>query len=665
MLVGLQHSPEFSVVVDNHLQDFSRDLPSAAVRALTRQNPALDLFHQVLHASGQGDGRVFVDPDRDPGVHHPPEEPPHRKGQPASGRFALPQPVPGAHAVEGERLDGGQHAALGQRPALDELDGALHLEAGALGVHDAEALGLPGDADQSAPQQLGEPPDGLVREGPAAPVPLRLSEDSGDVFIGPRVLLQIRQPRALGKDIRHLGVLRQHRVHRIPAVIPTVHGARVVPPVAPVLRRGEGLGVGLGRGEAEGPAGIPCPITRVQSQILQGLQSRAVYPSHRKDGRAKREAHERWGRSGSLPRSASRSRRPRRQPSSGKAGWSSPGTPAPPRAGYLHAAGRLRSAIFRPGAAVGGGRSGRGPGGSRGSGVGARRAGRAGCARAARRDTCGGSESTSPPRLRRAPRTAACKRAAGRGTNQRRRRGSSPPVKSELGGQYAKQAGGRGSEGTRGQPGARLRECGRCCAPLSAGRCVPIPGPPAQRSPGRAPRKSRLCGDRLPPAPSPLRIGSRCFPAFLSVPERGSRAPGSPPPPRRDQRLNGGLCGLRRSGVPGAERSLCAAVCTAPTLNRAVRVAPGSAPQPLLLGGGSAGRERHLAAARRHVRGSTASRHRAQHGARRCTPTEDREPGGTQSLTACPFLGENHSASALHLCSTGGSKTGFFFSTSF
>lgn len=48
------------------------------------------------------------------------------------------------------------------------------------------------------------------------------------------------------------------------------------------------MGVGLGRGETKGPAGIPCPITRVQSQILQGLQSRAVYPSHRKGWRAKR-----------------------------------------------------------------------------------------------------------------------------------------------------------------------------------------------------------------------------------------------------------------------------------------------------------------------------------------------------------------------------------------
>lgn len=217
----------------------------------------------------------------------------------------------------------------------------------------------------------------------------------------------------------------------------------------------------------------------------------------------------------------------------------------------------------------------------------------------------------------------------------------------------------------RGREDSRARGCGSTGAAVRrsrpGGACLSR-GRPRSAAPAEPREKAAFVAiASRPPALSPLRIGSRCFPAFLSVPERGSRAPGSPPPPRRDQRLNGGLCGLRRSGVPGAERSLCAAVCTAPTLNRAVRAAPGSAPQPLLLGGGSAGRERHLAAARRHVRGSTASRHRAQHGARRCSPTEDREPGGTQSLTACPFLGENHSASALRLCSTGGSKTGFFF----
>lgn len=216
----------------------------------------------------------------------------------------------------------------------------------------------------------------------------------------------------------------------------------------------------------------------------------------------------------------------------------------------------------------------------------------------------------------------------------------------------------------RGREDSRARGCGSTGAAVRrsrpGGACLSR-GRPRSAAPAEPREKAAFVAiasrPRRPlsesaPGVSPLSFRSR---------SEGRARPVRLRPPRRDQRLNGGLCGLRRSGVPGAERSLCAAVCTAPTLNRAVRAAPGSAPQPLLLGGGSAGRERHLAAARRHVRGSTASRHRAQHGARRCTPTEDREPGGTQSLTACPFLGENHSATALHLCSTGGSKTGFFF----
>lgn len=206
-----------------------------------------------------------MDPHRDPRVHHPPEKPAHREGEAAAGGFAFPEPVAGAHAVQGERLDGGQHAALGQGPALDEFDGALHLEAGALGVHHAEPLSLPRHPDQGAPQQLREPPDSLLRKAPALALSLPFAQDSADVFIGPRVLLEIRQLRALGEDICDLGVFRQHGVHGVPAVIPTVHGARVVPPVASVLRRGEGLRVGLGRRETKGPAGIPCPITRVQS----------------------------------------------------------------------------------------------------------------------------------------------------------------------------------------------------------------------------------------------------------------------------------------------------------------------------------------------------------------------------------------------------------------
>lgn len=206
-----------------------------------------------------------MDPHRDPRVHHPPEEPAHREGEAAAGGFAFPQPIAGAHAVQGERLDGGQDAALGQGPALDEFDGALHLEAGALGVHHAEALSLPGHPDQGAPQQLREPPDSFLRKAPALPGSLPSAQDSADVFISPRVFLEIRQLRALGEDICDLGVFRQHGVHGVPAVVPTVHGARVVPPVASVLRRGEGLRVGLRGRETEGPAGIPCPITRVQS----------------------------------------------------------------------------------------------------------------------------------------------------------------------------------------------------------------------------------------------------------------------------------------------------------------------------------------------------------------------------------------------------------------
>lgn len=268
MLVGLQDAPKLRVVVDHRLENFGGDLTprpvSVSVWVLAGQDPALDLLHQVLHARGKSDGRVLVDPNRDPGVYHPPEKTPDGEGEATAGRFAFPQAVPCAHAIQRKSFDGGQDATLRQGPTLDQLDGALDLEAGALGVHHAQALSLPGDPDQRPPEEHRQPPGGFGAEASSLGDLFPFPQDLLHVFLAPREFLEVGQFGAFGEDVGHFGILRQDGVDGIPAVVAAVHGARVVPPVAPGLRRSQGLAVGLAGREAEGPAGVPCPIPGVQ-----------------------------------------------------------------------------------------------------------------------------------------------------------------------------------------------------------------------------------------------------------------------------------------------------------------------------------------------------------------------------------------------------------------
>lgn len=148
MLVVLQDTPKFRVVSHDTLQRLGChwDAGQPAVRALLvlgHQHPHSHLFDQVLHAGSQAYGSVFMDAHRYACVHHPAIEASHRELQSAAGGLAPPQPVVGAHAVEGDGFDGGRDARFGQFQTEYQPDSAVQFEACAPTVHNAEALGFP------------------------------------------------------------------------------------------------------------------------------------------------------------------------------------------------------------------------------------------------------------------------------------------------------------------------------------------------------------------------------------------------------------------------------------------------------------------------------------------------------------------------------------------
>lgn len=166
MLPGLQGPPQVCIAVDRLLQGLRRELgdPVIPLEQSTAQHPRVHLAEDALHARGQVDRRVLVDPDRDPAVHHPPEEFPHVEGEPAAHRLAAAVLVLlRAHVVQGQGTEGRADAVRGDGPGQDDLYGTLDLIFGALGVAQTQALRLLGDPDQSPADQHGEPEQDVLR----------------------------------------------------------------------------------------------------------------------------------------------------------------------------------------------------------------------------------------------------------------------------------------------------------------------------------------------------------------------------------------------------------------------------------------------------------------------------------------------------------------------
>lgn len=112
MLIWLQQPPDLRVVVDGLLQRLQRKLGHAVVPLHERaaQHAAEHLSEQTLHAGGEVYGSVFVDSERHPAIHHPPEELAHREHHPAARRLPAAELVPGAHVVEGQGAEGRRDA---------------------------------------------------------------------------------------------------------------------------------------------------------------------------------------------------------------------------------------------------------------------------------------------------------------------------------------------------------------------------------------------------------------------------------------------------------------------------------------------------------------------------------------------------------------------------
>lgn len=130
----------------------------------------------------------------------------------------------------------------------------------------AQSLSLPGDPNQSPLQEQRETADCVTGESHL--ITCYFTQDFSDLPVGPGDLFQCRQTRTLGEYV--LWILRQRRVDCVPAGVPTAQRVNLVPPGPPVW---VGVGVpGPGRGEAEGLAGVPSSVARVQTQIFQGFR---------------------------------------------------------------------------------------------------------------------------------------------------------------------------------------------------------------------------------------------------------------------------------------------------------------------------------------------------------------------------------------------------------
>lgn len=163
-----QRPPHLGVAADGLLQGLHRELgdPVVALQRRTAQHPREHLAEEALHARSQVDRGVFVDPDRDPAVDHPPEELTHVEDESAAHRFAAAELLLlGAHVVHGQGTEGRADAVHGDGPRQDNPYGTLNLIFGAFGVTQTQALRLPGDPHQSPAHHQRQPQQDVLRKG--------------------------------------------------------------------------------------------------------------------------------------------------------------------------------------------------------------------------------------------------------------------------------------------------------------------------------------------------------------------------------------------------------------------------------------------------------------------------------------------------------------------
>ena len=168
MLPGQQRPPYLRVAVDGLLQGLHSKLgdPVVPLQQRTAQHPRVHLAEEALHARGQVDRGVLVDPDRDPAVDHPPEELPHVEDESAAHRLTAAELVLlRAHVVQGQGTEGRADAVHRHGPRQDHLYGTLDLVFGAFGVAQAQALRLLGDPHQGPADQHREPVQDVLRGG--------------------------------------------------------------------------------------------------------------------------------------------------------------------------------------------------------------------------------------------------------------------------------------------------------------------------------------------------------------------------------------------------------------------------------------------------------------------------------------------------------------------